>query len=112
MILSGAIAGVVTGVFGSGGGMILVPLLSVFCGISEESLFPVSLCVMLPICLCTTVVLVSNTDFVLVSAFPYMIGSILGGIVAGTIGHKIQGKWLHGLFGIFILWGGIRFLMG
>jgi hypothetical protein len=44
------------------------------------------------------------------AALPYLAGSTVGGIAAGFLGPRIPVKWLHRLLGIFILWGGIRYL--
>lgn len=111
-MLSGAAAGAVTGIFGAGGGLILVPLLSVFCKVEDDSLFPVSLSVMMPVCLCCVCILTFRSRFPISTAFPYMIGGAVGGIAAGLIGNRISKKLLHGVLGIFILWGGFRYLIG
>ena len=47
-ILAGGIAGAINGLLGAGGGMLLVPLLSLFTDLDEEHIFPTSVTVMLP----------------------------------------------------------------
>ena len=51
--LSGGIAGLVAGLLGTGGGMILIPLLQFSVKPNEDALFPTSVCIMLPLCLVT-----------------------------------------------------------
>jgi uncharacterized membrane protein YfcA len=104
---AGFAAGCVAGLFGGGGGMVLVPLLSMFSGLQEEEIFPASLSVMLPVCL--TALLLSGGGFFR-EALPFLPGSLLGGWLAGMYGARIPVKWLHRVLGILILWGGIRYL--
>ena len=49
--LAGAVAGAVNGLFGAGGGMILVPLLTMQQKLKEDEIFPASISIILPICL-------------------------------------------------------------
>lgn len=107
MAIAGLTAGIVTGLFGGGGGMVLVPLLTVLSGLSEEEIFPVSLSVILPVCL---VCLISAGTIYFKEAIPFLPGSLLGGWLAGKWGRLIPVKWLHRLLGILILWGGFRYL--
>lgn len=109
-VLAGFSAGIINGLFGAGGGMILIPLLGLIEEIRDEEIFPSSVCIMLPICLVS--LLCSTQDFgnVFIAALPYLSGSLLGGIASGVFGRKIPTLWLHRIFGIFILWGGIRYL--
>ena len=51
MILSGGAAGIINGLFGAGGGMVLVPLLTGTDGLDEQQIFPASVSVILPICM-------------------------------------------------------------
>ena len=110
LIFAGGCAGAVAGLFGAGGGMVLVPLLTVFGGLSGESVFPASLSVMLPVCLICLAFTASASGLPWSAAFPYLLGSAAGGIAAGTFGKKIPVLWLHRSLGILILWGGIRYL--
>ena len=109
-IIAGASAGAVAGLFGAGGGLVLVPLLSLLTDTPEESLFPTSLSVMLPVCLVTLAVTAITGDVPWKEAVPYLIGGAAGGFAAGLWGQKLPVKWLHRALGILILWGGIRYL--
>jgi uncharacterized membrane protein YfcA len=104
---AGFAAGCVAGLFGGGGGMVLVPLLGMFSELEEAEIFPASLSVMLPVCLAA--LLLSGGGF-LQEALPFLPGSLLGGWLAGRYGTRIPVKWLHRVLGILILWGGIRYL--
>ena len=106
-ILAGLAAGAVNGLFGAGGGMVLIPLLGWLTTMEEDEIFASSLSIILPICL----VSLASTDFIAWrEALPWLPGSALGGILAGLPGKKIPVKWLHRGLGIFIVWGGLRYL--
>ena len=108
--LAGFSAGAVTGLFGAGGGMILVPLLSRLTDLPEDSVFPSSISIILPICLATLPIMLSSNTPTLPQLLPYLLGSAVGGILSGFWGKHIPTLWLHRLLGILILWGGIRYL--
>lgn len=110
LILAGGCAGAVAGLFGAGGGLVLVPLLSLLGGLSQEEIFPASLSVILPVCLVTLAVTAFFGEISWREALPYLPGSALGGLLAGRYGHKIPVHWLHRGLGILILWGGFRYL--
>ena len=109
LMAAGLAAGCVTGLFGGGGGMVLVPLLTVLTDLEEDSVFPSSVCVILPICI-TSLVLSPEIRFA--EGLIWLPGSLLGGILAGKWGQRIPVKWLHRSLGILILWGGFRYLWG
>ena len=109
--LSGACAGMVAGLFGAGGGSILIPMLNLTAKPEEEELFPTSVSIMLPICV-TIIFLESirNGSLPWAVSAPYLLGSAAGGILAGLFTKKIPTLWLHRGLGALLLWGGIRYL--
>lgn len=110
MAVTGILAGCINGLFGAGGGMILVPLLSLLTPMEDHEIFPASISIILPICLVSLGITAFTGSLPLQQATPYLIGSALGGVFAGLWGQKIPVKWLHRGLGILILWGGFRYL--
>lgn len=108
--LAGLGAGAVTGLFGAGGGMVLVPLLTMLTNMEDKEIFPSSISIILPICLVSLTVTAITGTIAWKEAVPYLIGSAVGGVFAGLWGQKIPVKWLHRGLGILILWGGYRYL--
>lgn len=110
IIITGACAGAVNGLFGTGGGMVLVPLLTVLTDIEEDAIFPSSVSIILPVCFISLFCSKNVDELTFLSVLPYLIGSTIGGILCGILGKKIPTKWLHRILGILILWGGVRYL--
>ena len=108
--LAGLAAGAITGLFHSGGGLILVPLLPKLVKVEERQIFPCSVSIIMPICVVVLFAGNIHTGIPLQDALPYLIGGITGGIIAAINGSKIPVKWLHRMLGILIVWGGIRYL--
>ena len=108
--IAGFSAGALNGLFGAGGGMILVPLLNILTDIDDRHIFATSVSIMLPICITSLLFGTSWDGFSLREALPYLLGSAVGGVISGLFGKKIPGLWLHRVFGILILWGGIRYI--
>lgn len=107
---AGLAAGIINGIFGGAGGMVLIPALQFLTDIEEDALFPMSVSVMLPVCLVSLGISASNGSLPWKAALPYLLGSVLGGLGVGRLGRKIPTLWLHRLFGVMILWGGVRYL--
>ena len=108
IVIAGACAGAVNGLLGAGGGMVLLPLLTLLTDLPEESSFPASVCIILPICIVSLFVIYQPGVISVRECFPWLAGSALGGIIAGCIGKRIPVLWLHRILGVLILWGGIR----
>lgn len=110
MAIAGAAAGIVNGLFGAGGGMVLVPLLTALSDLEDREVFPASISIILPMCFVTLGISAMGMALPWRDALPYLLGSAIGGVLAGFFGKKIPTVWLHRGLGILILWGGIRYL--
>ena len=108
--LAGLCAGVLNGLFGAGGGMVLVPLLGLFTDADDQTLFSCNVIILFPICIISLLFAQGWRNFDFLTALPYLSGSLAGGILAGIYGKRIPGQWLHRVLGVLILWGGIRYL--
>ena len=108
-ILAGGFAGAINGIFGAGGGMVLVPMLSLSKLLTEKQLFSSSIVIILPICI-TSLLLTKGTQLPWAVAWPYMLGGGFGGVMAAKLGPKLPVTWLHRGLGVLIIYGGIRYL--
>lgn len=108
LFIAGGCAGAVAGLFGAGGGMVLVPLLVALTDLKETEIFSVSVSIILPVCVVSLFLTPSLPAFSV--ALPYLLGSAVGGVLAPLLGKRVPTLWLHRLLGLLILWGGVRFL--
>lgn len=108
-ILAGSAAGIINGLFGAGGGMILVPMLSGSGAFTQEEIFSSSIVIILPICIVSLAVNAGN-GLPWPDAWPFLLGGIPGGLLAGILGKRIPTVWLHRFLGALILYGGVRYL--
>lgn len=108
--LAGLGAGAVNGLFGAGGGMVLVPLLTLLSDLEEDEIFSSSLAIILPICIVSLTVTALTGTVAWSDSVPWLFGSAAGGLIAAKWGQKIPAVWLHRGLGILIVWGGFRYL--
>ena len=108
--LAGFLAGIVNGIFGGAGGMVLIPALGLWTAVQPDELFPFSVVVLLPVCLFSLWLISRTGPLPWLDALPFLLGSAAGGVLAGTVGKKVPTLWLHRIFGVLLLWGGVRYL--
>lgn len=108
--LCGCAAGAVNGLFGTGGGLVLVPLLLHTGKMDSREAFATAISITLPLCLVTLGVYRFHALLSPEAALPYLLGGAVGGIAGGMLFQFVPPRLLHKLFAIFILWGGIRLL--
>lgn len=107
-ILAGLAAGAVNGLFGGGGGMVLIPILGLLKQPEDRTVFHSSIAVILPISLISLLATALRTPLPWGHALPWLAGSAVGGYLAAKWGKKIPVLWLHRGLGILMIWGGIR----
>lgn len=104
----GGLGGLANGLFGSGGGLFLVPLLTGWVGMEQKKSFATSVAVILPLSLVSAVIYFWKGALDFTSALPYLIGGAVGGLISGKVFQKIPLTFLRRVFGLLILYGGVR----
>ena len=94
--------------FGSGGGLFLVPMFTKWLKMEQKRAFATSVAVILPLSAVSLVVYFfrGNLDFLF--ALPFLLGGLAGGIISGRVFKKMPVTLLRRAFGLLILYGGIR----
>ena len=109
-LIAGGAAGLINGFFGGGGGMVLVPLLTGKCGLTQRKAFATSVAIILPLCALSAVIYFLRGSLDFIAALPYLIGGLAGGFLGGKLFQGLNMNWLRRLFAVLILYGGIKSL--
>ncbi len=109
--LAGAAAGTVNGAFGGGGGMVMAPMLALWCGMEQKRALATCVGVILPLCVLSAGIYVLRGGFDWLPGLPDLIGGGIGGAVGGALFRKVSSTWLRRIFALFLLYGGVRYLL-
>lgn len=110
-LLAGSAAGLANGFFGGGGGSVLVPLLTRYCGLDQRRAFATSVAVILPLCALSVVIYFMRGGLNLAAAWPYLLGGTAGGWLGGKLFKGIRVDWLRRGFGLLLIYGGVRYFL-
>ena len=110
-LAAGAAAGLTNGLFGGGGGSVLVPLLTRLCGLDQRRAFATSVAVILPLCALSAALYLWRGGLDLGAALPYLLGGALGGWAGGKWFRGVKLPWLKRAFGLLLISGGVRNLL-
>ena len=109
--LAGGAAGYANGLFGGGGGMVFLPILSRWGGLEQRKLYATCVGVIFPVCAVSAAVYLLRGGVSLTQALPYLIGGAVGGILGGKLYGKVPTKVLKWLFAAFLFYAGGRYLL-
>ena len=94
--------------FGSGGGLFLVPLMTRWSKLEERKAFATSVAIILSLSIVSSVVYFTKGALDFSTAWPYLLGGGIGGVISGLVFQKVPLNFLRRIFGLLILYGGIR----
>lgn len=106
----GVIAGVANGLFGSGGGTIVVPAMILLLGEEEHTAHATALLIILPLTMVSAYFYVSNRYLDWNISWKAMVGGVAGGIIGAYLLNKCPSKWLRRIFGIFMIAAAFRMI--
>ena len=109
--IAGAMAGLANGLFGGGGGMVFVPILSRWGGLDRQKLFASCVGVIFPVCLVSAAVYWLRGGVSLREALPYLLGGAAGGFLGGRLYGRISARFLKWLFAAFLFYAGVKYLL-
>ena len=109
----GLVTGFANGLFGSGGGTIVVPAMERFLGEEEHKAHATAIAVILPLSLLSLGVYLWKADLGAVwrIAFWASAGGLVGGFVGAKLLERVSGVWLHRIFGAFMLAAAVRLIL-
>lgn len=99
----GLFTGFINGVFGSGGGTLLVPILNNVLKVEEHKSHSTALAVIIFLSTTSSVIYISKGTFDINLTVQAAIGSIIGGIIGAKLLNKVNGKFLRIGFGVVMI---------
>ncbi len=109
--IAGGAAGLANGLFGGGGGMVFVPILSRWGPLEQRKLYATCVGVIFPVCLVSAGVYLWRGGVSLSAALPYLAGGLIGGALGGKLYGKVPTKYLKWLFAGFLFYAGGKYLL-
>ena len=109
--IAGGAAGLANGLFGGGGGMVFLPILSRWGGLEQRKLYATCVGVIFPVCLVSAAGYLFRGGVSLGAALPYLAGGLIGGYLGGKLYGKVPTKALKWLFAAFLFYAGVKYLL-
>ena len=109
--LIGIIAGIISGLFSTGGGMILVPAFIYMLKEDATKARGTSVFCILPMVIFTAIIYGRNNFIDWNLGIKCAVGGILGGFLGGKLLSKIKDKYLQITFIIFLFYAGINMIL-
>ncbi len=114
LLLGGAAAGFLNGLFGAGGGIVIVSLLLYMTKGTEldgRDVFAASVAAILPVSLVSTVMYLLRTDANATAVEPLILPAIIGGAVGAFLLDRVPTRHVKVLFSALIVWAGISLVL-
>lgn len=108
--LLGAVTGICNGLFGSGGGIVAVPMLQKG-GVSVKKSHATSLALTLPLSAASAYFYASGNAFQWSEALPLIPFGLIGAVIGSMLMKKISCTLLKRIFGVLLIISGGRLLL-
>ena len=109
-IIIGITAGIISGMFASGGGLILVPVFTYILKLDEKEARATSLFCILPMVILTSIIYNKSNFIDWTLGIKCAIGGIIGGLLGGKLLSKLSNKFLQIFFMLFLIYAGITMI--
>ncbi len=107
----GIIAGLCNGLFGAGGGTIIVPSMELFLGVNEHRAHATAISIILPLSLVSAFFYIQNNFIDWKLTWQVSLGGFIGGYIGAHLLQRIPANILRQIFGVFMIIAGIRMVL-
>lgn len=105
---AGALVGAVNGLFGGGGGMIAVPVLTGLLSYDEKRAHATAIFIIAPVCAVSAAVYIIRGFFCAELVIPVALGSVAGGLLGANLLNRLPAAVIDGVFIAVMLAAGVR----
>ncbi|KRC61006.1 hypothetical protein ASE14_08630 [Agromyces sp. Root81] len=111
LALIGAVGGLLSGAFGVGGGILMVPLFVTFAGMDQRRASATSLAAIVPTAIVGSIVYFANGEVALIPALFVAAGGIIGSWIGARLLRRLPLGWLRWMFIALLVAVAIRMLL-
>lgn len=111
LIFTGVLTGLANGIFGSGGGTIIVPFMEKLMNIKAHKAHATAIAVILPLSIISAVIYMFNMEIAIKETIFISLGGIIGGIIGAKFLNKIPSRILHIVFGVFMIVAAVKMIL-
>jgi len=113
LIAIGVVAGVLSGIFGIGGGVVIIPALIYLAGFRQHQATGTSLAVLLPpIGIAAAYEYYRHGNVDIRAAAIIALGVLVGGWMGAVVANRVAGPYLRLAFGVFVVTLGVYLIFG
>ncbi len=109
-IIGGCVCGLVNGLFGGGGGMIVVPLLSLVIAMPVKKAHATAILIILPLSIVSAFFYLAFGSIDTGVILPVGVGVLGGGILGALLLKKLSSKWVMIIFSFIMAVAGAKML--
>ena len=110
-VLIGLLTGLTNGLFGSGGGTVLVPCLVFLMDVEDHKAHATAIAVILPLSILSAFIYYGYNVVELSLTLKVAVGSVAGGLVGSMLLNKLSIGLLRKIFGILMILAAIRMVI-
>lgn len=111
IVLFGAVIGLINGLFGGGGGMVVVPVLTKFFGFTQKEAQATAIFVILPISIASSIIYITHNSINFAESWPVILSVVIGGAGGALLLNKLDNKVVRFIFIGLILFSGVMMLI-
>lgn len=109
-IITGIVSGFINGVFGGGGGMIVVPMLIYLLKRKTKSAHATAILIILPLSIVSGIIYFAFGNYKFNIGLPVGLGVVGGGLIGAFCLKKLSAKWVGIIFSVLMLVAGGKML--
>ena len=110
LVCAGIVTGLANGLFGGGGGMLVVPMLAFLAGMPVKNAHATAILIILPVSALSGIIYAAFGNFTLSAGIPVTAGVLAGGVLGALLLKKLPVKWISVIFAAAMLAAGGKML--
>ena len=107
----GIVTGFANGLFGSGGGTLVVPGMQKFLEVEQHKAHATAIAIILPLTIVSVLIYFDGVEVDWSMIIWISVGGIVGGFIGAKLLNKISGTMLHKIFGAFMIAAAVRMIL-